>query len=121
MHKQIGETISSTLTSTSMIFFKMQVALSNAQSQLKMEKISSLSKDTKIKYLEDLIIKIGYDPSDTKVAEEVIKNKELDIAALKKLLKLPATHDPLTKEIEETKSIKADMMKLIVEQSIQIK
>ena len=32
MHKQTGEMISSTLTSTSMSLFKMQVALSNAQS-----------------------------------------------------------------------------------------
>jgi len=99
----------------------MQVALSNAHSPLKMERISSFSKDNRIKSLEDLVVKIGYDPSNTKAAEEVIKKKELDIAALKKQLKLPSTHDPLTKEIEETKSLKADMMKLIVEQSIHIK
>lgn len=92
MHKKTGERISSTLTSTSMNLFKMEVALSNAQSQLKMEKTSSLSKDTKIKSLEDLIIKIGYDPSDTQAAEDL-----LDIAALKKQLKMPATHDTLTK------------------------
>lgn len=36
MHKKIGEMISSTLTITSMNLFKMQVALSNAQSQLNM-------------------------------------------------------------------------------------
>lgn len=52
--------------------------------------------------MEDLVIKIGYDPSDTKASEEVIKKKEVDIAALKKQLKLPTTHDPLTKEIDET-------------------
>ena len=51
----------------------------------------------------------------------MIKKKELYITALKKRLKLPTTHDPLTKEIEEIESIKADMMKLIVEHSIQIK
>ena len=58
---------------------------------------------------------IGYDPLDIKVVEEVIKKKEVDIAALKRQLKMPATHDPLTKEIEETKNLNADMMKLIVE------
>lgn len=121
MHKKIGEMISSTLNNTSMNLFKMYVPLSNAQSQLNMEKILSLSKDTKIKSLEYLIIKIGYDSLDRKVAEKVIKKKELDITTLKKQLKLPATHDPLTKKIEKTKSIKADMMKLIVEHSIQIK
>jgi len=52
MHKKTREMISSTLTSTSMNLFKMQVALSNAQSQLKMKRISSLSKDTRIKSLE---------------------------------------------------------------------
>ena len=41
MHKQTSEIISSTLTNTSMNLFKMQVALSNVQSKLKMEKISS--------------------------------------------------------------------------------
>jgi len=64
-----------------------------------MGKISSLSKDTKIKSLEDLIIKIGYDPSDTKSVEEAIKKKELEITSLKKRLKFPPTHDPLTSEI----------------------
>lgn len=49
MHKKIGDMISSTLTSTSMILFKIQVALSNAQSQLKIENISSQSKDNMCK------------------------------------------------------------------------
>lgn len=35
MHKKIGEIVSSTLTNTSMSLFKMQVPLSNYQSQLK--------------------------------------------------------------------------------------
>ena len=75
MQKQISEMISSTLTSNSMNLFKMQVALSNAQSQLKMERISSQSKDNKIKSLEELVVNIGYDPLDTKVVEEVINKK----------------------------------------------
>jgi len=66
MHKQIGEMISSTITSTSMNLFKIQVALSNAQFQMKMGKISSQSKDNKIMSLEDLMVKIRYDPSDVK-------------------------------------------------------
>lgn len=74
MHKKTGEIISSTLTNTYMNFFKMQVALSNVQSQLKMEMVSSQSKDNKIKSLEDLVVNIGYDPSDVKAVEE--KNKE---------------------------------------------
>jgi len=87
MHKKTVEMISSTLISTSLILFKMQVALSNAQSQLKMEKISSQSKDNRIKSLEDLMVKNGYDPSDVRAVEEIIRNKEVDIAALRKQLK----------------------------------
>lgn len=34
---------------------------------------------------------------------------------------MPATHNPLTKEIEEIESQKDDMVKVIVEQSLQIK
>lgn len=66
-------------------------------------------------------MRIGYDPLDVKAAEELIKKKELYIAALKKRLKMPETHDHLTKEIDEIESQKIDMMKLIIEKSIQIK
>jgi len=52
-----------------------------------MEKISSQSKYNRIKSLEDLGVKIGYDPSNVKEAEEIIKKKEMDIAASKKQLK----------------------------------
>jgi len=34
-----------------------------------MEKVSSLAKDNRIKSLEDLVIKIGYDPKDINVAQ----------------------------------------------------
>ena len=80
-----------------------------------MEKISSLAKDNRIKSLEDLVVKIGYDPIDINFAEDIIKKKNLDIAALRKKLKLPATKDPLTKDMEENETHKGDMMKLIME------
>lgn len=50
--------------------------------------MSSLAKDTKIKTLEDLVIKLGYDPIDVKVVEEVIKNKNAYIQPLRKKLKI---------------------------------
>jgi len=40
---------------------------------------------------------------------------------LRKQLKLLATEDPMTKDIEESEAQKADMMKLIIEQNIQIR
>lgn len=36
------------------------------------------------KSLEDLVIKIGYDPKDVIIVEETIKKKNLVIAALRK-------------------------------------
>lgn len=44
------------------------------------------------------MIKLGYDPTNVKVAEELIKNKNADITALRKQLKLPSTEDPQTKD-----------------------
>ena len=86
-----------------------------------MEKVSSLAKDNRIKSLEDLVIKIGYDPKDVNVVEEIVRKKNLDIAALRNQLKLPATEDPMTKDIEESEAPKEDVMKLIIEQNIQIR
>ena len=62
MHKKIGEMISFILTNTSMSLTKLQVNFSNAQSQLKLEKVSDMAKDSKIKSLEDLVIHLGYNP-----------------------------------------------------------
>jgi hypothetical protein len=59
-----------------------------------MEKISSLSKDNKIKYLEELVLKIRYDPSNVKEIEEILKKKNSDIASLRKQLKIPTIEDP---------------------------
>jgi hypothetical protein len=49
MHRKIEEMIFSTLKNTSLTASKLQVSLNNIQSQLKLEKISSLAKDNKIK------------------------------------------------------------------------
>ena len=86
-----------------------------------MEKISSLAKDTRIKSLEDLVVKIGYDPSNMNSIEHIIKKKNYDIIALRKQLKFSATKDPLTKYFEETEFQKTNMMKLIMEKFVQIR
>ena len=75
----------------------MQVTLANTQSQLKIEKVSSLAKDTKIKSLEDLVLKVGYDPSNINVAEEIVKKKNAEISTLRKQLKLTTSEEPMTK------------------------
>ena len=68
MHKKTGEMIFSTVTNTAMSLSKMQVTLANVRSQLNMEKVSIFSKDTMIKTLEDLVIKLGYHPENVNVA-----------------------------------------------------
>lgn len=51
--------------------------------------------------MEDLVIKLGYDPNSVKFAEEMIKRKNDDIQSLRKQLKLHTTEYPQTKEIGE--------------------
>jgi hypothetical protein len=80
-----------------------------------------LAKDNKIKYLEELVLKIGYDPSNVKATKELIKKKNADIASLRKQLKNFATEDPQAKEMVETEGHKEEMLKLIIEQNAQIK
>jgi hypothetical protein len=86
-----------------------------------MEKISSFAKDNRIKTLEELVLKIGYDPSNVKVVKERIKKKNTDITYLRKQLKLPPTVDLQAKEIAETEGEKDEMLKLIMEQNAQLK
>ena len=83
----------STLANASTSAAKLQVSLNNVQTQLKLEKVSSFAKDNMIKSLEELVLKIGYDPSNVKAVEDMLKKKNADIASLRKKLKLPAIED----------------------------
>jgi hypothetical protein len=121
LHRQTGEMVFSTLANASTTAAKLQVSLNNVQTQLKLEKVSSFAKDNRIKSLEELVLKIGYDPSNVKAAEEMLKKKNADIASLRKQLKLPATEDSQAKEMAETEGEKEEMLKLIMEQNAQIK
>ena len=76
--------IFSIVTNTIMSLSKLQVTLSNVQSQSKMEKVSAPAKDTRIKTLEELVIKVGYDPANINDAEELVRKNNLDISALRK-------------------------------------
>lgn len=84
MHRQTGEMMFSTMTTTIISQSKIKTALSNVQSQLKLENISCLAKDNIIKSLEDFMIKVGYDSKDVKTTELLLKKKDADIVALKK-------------------------------------
>jgi hypothetical protein len=95
--------------------------LNNIQTQLKLENISSFAKENIIKSLEELVLKIGYDPSNVKAVEEMLKKKNVDIAYLRKQLKLPPTEDAHAKEIDETEGEKDEILKLIMEQNAQLR
>jgi len=105
----------STLAHASSAAVKLQISLNNVQTQLKLEKISSFAKDNRIKSLEELVLKIGYDPSNVKLGEEMLKKKNYDIASLRKQLKLPPTEDSQAKEITEAEDEKEELLKLIMQ------
>jgi len=99
----------------------LQTSLNKFHSQLKMEKISSLDKDNKIKSLEELVLKILYDPSNVKETKELLKKKNVDIASLRKQLKILAIEDPQVKEMVKTGDHKEEILKLIMEKNAQLK
>ena len=88
---------------------------------MKLDKGSLYAKDIRIKALEDLILQVGYDPSNVQVAELLIKKNNDDIAALRKQLKLPQSEHPQTKEILQDQTEKEEMMKLILKLTIRSK
>ena len=71
--------------------------------------------------MEELVLKIGYDPSNVKAAEEMIKKKNVDIASLRKQLNLPPTKDSQVKEIAKKEGEKDEILKLLMEQNAQLK
>lgn len=113
--------IYSTMKNKAMSVQKFQNTLGNIRDQLNLEKASSQAKDNRIKSFEDLIIEVGYDPTNVKVADELIKKKNADIAALKKQLKLPHNEHPEENEVLQDANQKYEMMNLIFQLTTQIK
>ena len=56
------------------------------------------------------MLQIGVDPSNIQVAQALIKQKNEDITALRKKLKLPPNEHPQAKEILQEKTEKDEMM-----------
>ena len=111
----------STVVTQAMSATKLQNTIINMQDQMKLDKGSLYAKDKRIKALEDLILQVGYDPSNVQAAEMQIKKKNEDIATLRKHLNLPQSEHPQTKEILQEKSEKEEMMKFILKLTTQIK
>ena len=66
-------------------------------------------------------MKIGYDPSNVKETEELLKKKNANITSLTKQMKLLATEDSQAKEMVESEGHKEEMLKLIMEQNALVK
>ena len=60
------------------------------------------------------MLKIGYDPSNVKATEEMLKKNNVDIASLRKQLKFPPTEDSQAKEIVEAEDEKEEWLKLFM-------
>ena len=49
-----------------------------------MDKASLYAKELRIKALEELVLQVGYDPSNIQAAKILVKKKNEDIATLRK-------------------------------------
>lgn len=116
----MGEMVYSTLTRNEMMAHRLQNSLDNAISQLQLENASSQVKENKIKSLEYLIIELGHNPKDIKVAKSLIKKNNEDIVALRKKFNLPPLIHPQTIEVIEKKN-EEELMDLVLKLNEQLK
>lgn len=121
LHKQAREMIYSTLTGKAIAAHNLQIPLNNISTQFQLEKASSQAKDTRIKSLEGLIIKLGHDPKDIKATKQLIKKKNDDIVALRKQLKIPQLQPLQTLEFLETQQKHEELMDLVLQLNDQLK
>ena len=54
--------------------------------------------------MEDIIIELGHDPKDPKAIKELLKIRDSDIAALRKMVKIPANLHPQTQEVAQQRN-----------------
>ena len=83
LHKKTGEMVYATLADKATLAHQLNESLKNTNTQLDLERMSSLAKDNIIKTLEEIIVDLGHDPKDAKGLKALMKKKEDDIAALK--------------------------------------
>ena len=65
-HRQSSEMLYSTITTKAMSVNKLQNTIINMRDQMKVNKASSYDKYLRIKSLEELVIQVGYDPTNVK-------------------------------------------------------
>ena len=101
LHKQTGEMVYASLADMTLVNYRLENSLNNTAAQLKLERASSQAKDNRIKALEEIIIELGHDPKDIKVVQALLKLRDADMAALRKMIKIPATLHPQTEEVAQ--------------------
>ena len=89
------------LADKTLVNYRLENSLNNTAAQLELERASSQAKDNRIKALEDIIIELGHDPKDIKAVQALLKLRDADMAALRKMVKIPATIHPQTEEVAQ--------------------
>ena len=79
----------------------MENSLNNTAAQLELEKASSQAKDNRMRSLEDIIIEVGHDPKDPKAIQTLLKIRDADLVALRKMIKISATLHPQIEEVAQ--------------------
>ena len=101
LHKQTGEMVYASLVDKTLENYRLENSLNNTAAQLELERASSQAKDNRIKALEQIIIELGHDPKDIKVVQALLKLRDADLAALRKMVKVPATIHSQTEEVAQ--------------------
>jgi len=105
LHKKTGEMVYATLVDKAMLAHELKESLININTQLDLEKISSLAKDNRIKTLEEIILDLGHDPKDHKGVKALMKKKDDDIVALRNQLRFsPTVHRQTAELVKEKES-----------------
>ena len=64
-----------------------------------MEKVATQAKNVRIRVLEKALLDLSGEPGSDKHAHELLKEKDKEIALLKKNLKIPGTHPTGIEEV----------------------
>ena len=96
-HRHTSEMLYSKIVDKTRSVTQLQNTIFNMQDHMRLDKASLQKKELRIKSLEDLVLQIGVDPSNIQVAQALIKQKNDDITALRKQLKLSQNKHPQEK------------------------
>jgi len=84
LHKQTREVIYRDLLKTIENVGKLEKILSKLEKQVKHEKTSNIAKSIKIEDLKKKFVSLGYNEAGPKPFQDLIKQKDTEILALKK-------------------------------------